>query len=259
VVSLVRFGPGVVSLPREALDPEAALRVLAWNIEDGRPGGSTVIDTILDADVDLVVLQELTPRIVTALDADPRIGARFPHRSAHPHPSVRGMGVWSRFPLTERVAAVDPALQEVVIDAPAGSMTVVNAHPVLGRFRGDPRSEGGRWFDPAMRDAALREVRVRIDAALAAGERLLVAADLNLTDREPAWAWFSDGLVDLHVEVGQGSGSTWRPTDWRHLPFVLLRIDYLLAGPGVRAVAAGTDCTPRGSDHCVVRGVVELE
>jgi exonuclease III len=34
----------------------------------------------------------------------------------------------------------------------------------------------------------------------------------------------------------------------------LLRIDYQFSSPGVVPVSAKVDCTPRGSDHCIVTG-----
>jgi exonuclease III len=39
----------------------------------------------------------------------------------------------------------------------------------------------------------------------------------------------------------------------------LLRIDYLLASPAVTPLSMTTDCTPRGSDHCLVRGRFEIK
>jgi vancomycin resistance protein VanJ len=254
-VSLLRFGPGLVSLPRDVLEAERAVHVLSWNVEHGGARGDVVVGAILAAEVDLVAIQELSPPILAALESDPRIASRFPHRSTIPHPSVRGMGIWSRYPLTVRHQAFESPLQEVVVATPAGPLTLLNAHPLMIRFRGGAAG----WFDPVHRDAALEDLRERIDAALAAGERLLVAGDLNVTDREPAWREVSAGLEDLHRVVGLGTGSTWRPSDWRNLPFGLIRIDYLLAGPGVRPVAVHADCRPRGSDHCILQGIVELE
>jgi exonuclease III len=43
-----------------------------------------------------------------------------------------------------------------------------------------------------------------------------------------------------------------------NLPFGLLRIDYLLSTPDLRPLHASADCTPRGSDHCIVRAEFEL-
>ena len=76
--------------------------------------------------------------------------------------------------------------------------------------------------------------------------------DFNTTEREPAYAELSAGLHDAQKEAGVGLGMTWRPASLENLPFGLLRIDYLFASPRFVALAAGPDCTPRGSDHCLV-------
>jgi hypothetical protein len=39
----------------------------------------------------------------------------------------------------------------------------------------------------------------------------------------------------------------------------LLRIDYLFSSPNVTPLRMSVDCTPEGSDHCVVRGRFELK
>jgi exonuclease III len=38
----------------------------------------------------------------------------------------------------------------------------------------------------------------------------------------------------------------------------VLRIDYLLASPELRPLNVSSDCTPRGSDHCLVNALLEL-
>ena len=88
---------------------------------------------------------------------------------------------------------------------------------------------------------------------IAAGRPLLLG-DFNLTDREPAFADLSAGLWDAHLEVGQGTGSTWRPSRLEFLPLGILRIDHFLGGPRTRPLTVGEDCTPMGSDHCILFG-----
>jgi len=41
--------------------------------------------------------------------------------------------------------------------------------------------------------------------------------------------------------------------------FGLLRIDYMFTSPNVTPLATSTDCTPRGSDHCIVHGEFEVK
>jgi hypothetical protein len=66
-------------------------------------------------------------------------------------------------------------------------------------------------------------------------------------------------LWDAHRDVGQGPGSTWRPSRLEFLPFGILRIDHLLGGPRTRPLSVGEDCTPRGSDHCILMGSIAVD
>ena len=45
---------------------------------------------------------------------------------------------------------------------------------------------------------------------------------------------------------------------WNGCRSALLRIDYLFSANGVTPVSVGPDCTPAGSDHCLLDGVMAL-
>ena len=77
-------------------------------------------------------------------------------------------------------------------------------------------------------------MRALIDADLAAGQTVLVMGDLNTTEREQAYADFTAGLRDAHLDAGTGPGLTWRPDEFKALPFGLIRIDYILTSPDLR-------------------------
>ena len=117
--------------------------------------------------------------------------------------------------------------------------------------------------DPAFADNTARlanrdALRAALDAPLAAGEPVILLGDFNVTDREPGYRDLTRGLTDAQMAVGMGPGTTWRPSELDWLPFGLLRIDMVLTGGGVRPLRIDADCTPRGSDHCLVRARVEL-
>ena len=119
-------------------------------------------------------------------------------------------------------------------------------------------------YDATERDAHLAAVRSAIDPLLAGGGPFVMLGDFNVTDREPAYLDLRDGgsgavrLTDAHAQVGLGPGSTWRPPDVQWLPFGLLRIDMVFTANGVEPVSISPDCTPRGSDHCILRAVVTV-
>jgi endonuclease/exonuclease/phosphatase (EEP) superfamily protein YafD len=86
---------------------------------------------------------------------------------------------------------------------------------------------------------------------------LLLVGDFNTTEREVAYAELARGLTDAHRAVGWGTGHSWRlrPT-W---PLGLIRIDYQWGSPRVTPMRLNTDCTPHGSDHCMLTGTFAVQ
>lgn len=255
VVGLIRFGPGLVSLPPSPVaSGEVMVRVTSWNLEVGAPAVAAVVERLQASDADVVALQELTPEHADAILADPAVTALFPHRALVPRPGVGGIGLLSRLPIKSSTDDVDPVVQEVVLELPNRDLTIVNAHPFPPRYRAWDLIPLPFAYDPSQRDADILQIREPVDRAIAAGRPVLVVGDYNLTDREPAFDDLSRGLWDAHEEVGIGTGSTWRPSRLEFLAMGILRIDHFLGGPGTRPLDVREDCTPRGSDHCILLG-----
>ena len=101
-------------------------------------------------------------------------------------------------------------------------------------------------------------VRETIDPILASGVPLALVGDFNVVDREVGYGDLAAGLIDAQHAVGLGPGLTWRPPDIEWLPFGLLRIDHVFSANGLVPLDIAPDCTPRGSDHCIVRATLEL-
>ena len=72
------------------------------------------------------------------------------------------------------------------------------------------------------------------------------------------YAELSTGLVDAQHALGLGPGLTWRPDEIKWLPFGLLRIDAVFTANGLEPLDIGPDCTPSGSDHCILHATLEL-
>jgi endonuclease/exonuclease/phosphatase (EEP) superfamily protein YafD len=102
-----------------------------------------------------------------------------------------------------------------------------------------------------MRDAALGRISAEIVEAVAGDEPVLVLGDINTAPTEPEFARFTAGLRDAHADVGVGPGWTYRPSRFESLGIGMIRIDVVLAGPGLRPAAESTRCPPAG-DHCAV-------
>jgi endonuclease/exonuclease/phosphatase (EEP) superfamily protein YafD len=250
VAVALRYGPLLISFPAATPVGAQRLHVMTWNMEAGGVSYETMADTIEDARPDLVGLVELVPRVSRAAEADERLNELYPYQALLPRSGVPDLGLLSRFPILEHQFSEDPSMLRAVIVPPdEAPITVLVAHPYL---TGIDQISFVPDIQTSSRDAEISAIRDQIDAELAAGHDLLVLGDFNTTDREPAYAELSQGLGDAQRAAGVGLGMTWRPSAIKDLPFGLLRIDYLFSSPRFVALAAGPDCTPRGSDHCLV-------
>lgn len=259
-IGLIRFGPGLASIPpAPSTADEQVVRVMSWNLEAGAPATFQLLEQLRASEADIVALQELTPEHATALEADQAVTDRFPHRTLVPRPGVGGIGLLSRFPIVASTDDVNPAIQEVELQLTRGRLNVVNGHPFPPHYRVLQAIPLPFAYDPAQRDADILRIREPVDRAIAATQPVIVIGDYNITDREPAYADLAAGLWDAHRDVGQGPGSTWRPSRLEFLPFGILRIDHLLGGPRTRPLSVGEDCTPRGSDHCILMASIAVD
>lgn len=246
-----RYGPSIVAFPAALPAGAQPIRVMSWNLAAGDVSLEDMSTTIDHVRPDIVGLIELVPARSRATDEDERIRALYPYRVMLPRSGEPGIGLLSRFPVVEKLFTQDPPLLRVVL-APSDvdpQITVLVAHPFLDSidfFGLVPDVQTTR------RDSDITLVRGEIDRELAAGHDVLVLADFNVTEREPAYAELTRGLHDAQREAGFGFGLTWRPGRLEGLPFGLLRIDYLLVSSAFVAIEAGPDCTPRGSDHCLL-------
>jgi endonuclease/exonuclease/phosphatase (EEP) superfamily protein YafD len=253
---LVRFplaGGGHRTLPADA----TPLRVATWNLLVGNVPADDLATAVLDHQVDILALEELTPSVAAALDQDPAIRARYPWRVLHPTESWDGMGVLSSFPLVE---APDPDAVAPMIGAevtlPDGQVARLVAYHAPPPQWGIALP-GGVRYDPSRRDAAIVRLGDHVRELLATGDHVLVMGDLNLTPNEVAYdELIASGLVDAHVVAGEGLGGTWRPQRLMDTGIAVLRIDHILVSPDVAVGLVDVDCTPHGSDHCLVTALI---
>lgn len=258
-LAIVRLGPVWVSGPPSGL-PEERLQLLSWNVESGQVDPAELLQQVAQAPRGVIVLVELSKADGTRLSGDAAVTARFPNQLLYPRDGSLGMGLLSSYPVLESGRRPEsPAIIWARLDLGAGrSAVVIGAHPVPGDIRTFGSLQIPLDYDATTRDADIRTLRSSVDTFLARGEPLLLAGDFNVTDREPAYADLAAGLLDAHLEVGLGPGSTWRPDPVKWLPLGLMRIDMVFAGNGARPVSMTADCTPRGSDHCLVRATLAL-
>lgn len=252
VTFLLVYPPALNFAPPPPSDREVT--VLAWNLYFNRVPDEEVL-AVLDARrPDVVAFQEVNAQ---ALGANTALAARYPYQVVRPERDSLGTAILSRFPVLESGVFEGPQAPEITVrlawarlEVDGRPVTIVNAHPVPPLIRVD----GCRpvlCYNTGIRDQQIGAIRAFIDDLRArTGDPLIVAGDMNVTEREGAYFDLSAGLRDAHRAAGTGFGFSWRPRAIR-LPFGLIRIDYMFTNDLVRPLAFDTDCTFRGSDHCL--------
>jgi endonuclease/exonuclease/phosphatase family metal-dependent hydrolase len=210
------------------------LRLFSANVYDANPHVGWIAEEIKAAAPDLVALQEVDPDGATALRKS-GVLTRFPYSLAEVRTGPSGIGIWSRYPLTdERVKDV-------------GGIPFVSATVGLGGRR--LRLYTVHMVAPLGNDRSRWRTQLRwVDAAVQ-GERgpLVVVGDFNATRfHRSLRRLLSDRLVDAHERRGRGWATTWPRDQWPLPP--LMRLDHVLVSPdiGVRSIREGLG---EGSDH----------
>jgi endonuclease/exonuclease/phosphatase (EEP) superfamily protein YafD len=231
----------------EGATADDTLRVLSWNLELGSKAAADSVAGIAEREVDLVALQELTPEVEAAIEADPALGARFPYRILEPRDGVAGMGLLSRHPLVIGSYSTGPVVLRAGLLLPDGRrLELFDVHPYppsIARVAIVPVG-----LETRRRDHDLESIRRMVDE-LPDATTAIVVGDLNATPFEAGFATLADGLHDAHAEAGTGPGFTWRPSSLEVLRVGLLRMDVVLSGEALRPASASVECSIAG-DHC---------
>lgn len=212
------------------------LVVLSANLRYGHADWDRLVQAVIHTGADAVVLLEVTPAALEALDAGP-LPELLPHRARTGPEHVLATLVLTADPHTE-LTEDPPGLVDgvpVQVHSPQGEWRLMGAHP------GSPALSGSRrwWFD-------LRGVSEWV-ARQPPEVPLVVAGDLNSSHDHPAFRRVADGMQDVHRQVGAGWVRTW-PVGTRVPP--LVHLDHVLVRH-LQVVDAGTEELP-GSDHLAV-------
>jgi hypothetical protein len=213
------------------------LRLATVSLRRGlvRPG--PVIDLVRRLDVDVLSVQELTPRAESRLRAA-GIDGLLPWAHVVPArpgsvPSASG-AVWTRLPAEEADAVPgvfeQPTVRLAVPGAQAVEITAVHTAPPATSPRSVRDWAGDLAALPAPDGAVLR----------------VLAGDFNATvDHAALRAVLRRGWVDAALLVGRGLDWTWRPL---RLPCPRLTIDHVLIDPHISVATVQLVRLP-GSDH----------
>jgi vancomycin resistance protein VanJ len=267
--------------PRIAPERER-FSVLTWNIREANWRLDEIRAFLRTRPADIVVLQETNGGW---LKYDTELSQIYPHRltilegaptelvllSVYSFTNGANIINWRSSFLQENMASTfnwrSSFLQEDVIQkshelrregvkmlwaslqiSPARRLTVVTSHP----FRPDTIGFGCNLpfcYRTAERDRVIGRLRQEVEKLRRNSDPLVLAGDFNLTEREPVYKTLAHGLLDAHKVAGAGWGGTWT----RLTGTAALRIDYIFATPDLQPLNLQTDCSERGSDHCLLK------
>ena len=220
--------PSLLGATPEA-DPDApTLTVMTSNLRFGEADAREVIRAAETGEVDVLVLQEVTPEAVTALE-EAGIGALFAHRGGQALPGALGTMAFSRTPVTDPERVATEMGTWLFRTAGLRLMAVHPAYPL-----------DADWGDEL---ALLR-------AAILEAEPDVVAGDFNAsTDHAPLRAILETGLRDAAELANSGWQPTWPTNGYDGLPVPpSVAIDHVLVGPDLTALRT-TTVDISGTDH----------
>ena len=230
------YAPQVSGANPPASDGATPLVVMTANLRLGEADGIEVVRSATEQDVDLLVLQEVTPAVLADMD---RAGLPdlLPNRVGLPGSMASGTMAFSRTPLTEssRVPTVLGSWSFLM-----GDLRVLAVHPTY------PVDASGWDHDQAV-----------VLEAVADDEPDLVVGDFNATADHQSMRTLADrGYRD----AGELANDGWQPTwpgggTYDVLGLPLAQIDHVLVGERLAALDMTTLAVP-GSDHRAVVATV---
>ncbi len=236
----VTVAAAVVQLPlfRRAKAPSGtALRFLSANLRYGRAEAAPLV-RYAEEGADIVALQELTPAALARLEAA-GLDRMFPHRALREMDEPGGVGIWSRYPISD--VRIDDGFWlgmlagDVHVPGAAAATRVLTVHL------------SAPWPDPLQgwRDDLARLAGTLLKAAQASSGPVLLAGDLNATpDMREFRRLLRQGYQDAGAQAGAGVVRT-HPADIVAPP--VFAVDHILTR-GYVATSVRTLQIP-GSDH----------
>lgn len=239
------FVPLFLPRPSVALAASPPLKVMSYNVWHHNPNIADAVAVIRREQPDILLLQEVysyhTARIISEElvdlypDGEPYFAYELPI----------GQATVSRYPLTEiGIAYQKGRTQKVLVDTPAGPVTVWNVHPNA----------------PLAWSRQYRQISALAEEIAAVEGPLIVGGDFNTTDQAETYRLINQHLENAHWQAGWGFGFSFpaHAPRFKRLPIIspIVRIDHIFYSPHFFAHHADTLSTSGGSDHLPV--VAEL-
>lgn len=245
---LLSISLGVVLIPRYLADGEALpigqrVRVMTVNLLMGQADAATVVRLVRDAKADVLVLQELTPRALTALDAAGLQGL-LPQRITQAAGGTSGSAIMAKVPLRQIVLVTGTFHEQpaAVVDLSGNTdIEIVSVHT----------------YPPVLNEDGRRRWQADLDALPGSdskGRPRVLAGDFNATlDHKALHGVLDRGYWDSAEVVGEGLRPTWSRFPWG--PPVA--IDHVLVDRRLGVADVKVYDVP-GSDHNAVVAEIAL-
>ena len=215
----------------------ARLTVMNANVYEGRADAQELVDAVRREDVDLLVLQEITPQLLEQLDAL-GLADLLPERVGEPDYMVAGTMILANGPLTEHVR-LRTTFQGW--QATYDGLTVLGVHPVAP-------------VDPTAWNADHRAILTQAEA----DDADLILGDMNATPDHDVMRKLDDaGFRDASEAANEGWQPTWPANHVGILPLLppLIHIDHVLLGDSMASLGTHT-VDIDGTDHLALVATV---
>jgi endonuclease/exonuclease/phosphatase (EEP) superfamily protein YafD len=243
----------VVSSPARA-ESKSPIRLMTYNVNYANPDPDSALDAIEKADVDVVLLQEITGEWKRSLEK--RFAQQYPHRVYRIHTrAAGGLAVLSKHEITTEEVFPSPErgwfpAERLVVESPLGAVQILHVH-----LR--PAIDNGSWIKGFITTPPLR--RREIEAYwkhVSLDLPTIVAGDFN---EDPT------GTAVAFLEAqGLSRVSTTGPTTWHYVVWnngkksdlLKLDIDHVMVDKRLSAQPA-TVLDAGASDHRPVIVTIE--
>lgn len=230
-----------VGNPVPIAGPSVEVRVLSSNLRYGRAAPDGFVKLAVE-NADVITVSELTPEAVERFNRA-GLGETFPHFQLDPRPRAGGIGIWSRYPLTEVTA---PRRRSVKMPAARIKVPGVEFRPLVASVHIQSPVSGDTDTVEAWSNG-MAGAKAQLDnfAREARGAAVIIGGDYNST---PDMRQFRDLLTNGYRDAVEQLGAGYAPTFESNSSVPpLITIDHIL----IRNAAAKTikTVTVEGSDH----------
>lgn len=228
----------------------ADVRVLSLNLHKGEASPQAVVG-LAEENADVIAVSELTPEAVMNF-SQAGVDEAFPYSVLIPASGAKGVGLWSRFPLSTMVPAghrnTGIAVARLQIPGVRFNLVVASIH-IMSPVAADANSFRGWRMGITATAANLHEF-----ADMAGPAAVIVAGDFNSTpDMRQFRDLLSNGYRDAAEETAAGFAPTFPSHVWSP---PLITIDHVLTR-NAGAYSIRTVTMP-GSDHRALLATVRV-